>query len=48
MAALSKYAKQWVVFLKERGFTNHEVVAILKHEGAMHVTTQIESGSIAR
>ena len=58
MAALSKYAKQRIVSLKERGFTNREVVAILKREGAVvYVTTQIvrrchkcyvETGSIAR
>ena len=39
---MSKYAKQWIVFLKERGFTNLEVAATLKHEGAVvQVTTQI-------
>ena len=58
MAALSKYAKQRIVSLKERGLTNREVVAILKREGTVvHVTTQIvqrchkryaETGSIAR
>ena len=57
MVALSKYAKQRIVFLKERGFTNRKVVAIMKREGALHVTTQIvrrrhkryvETGSIAR
>ena len=40
--ALSKYVKQRIVSLKERGLTNCEVVAILKREGDMvHVTTQI-------
>ena len=58
MAALSKYVKQRIVSLKERGLTNREVIAILKREGDMvHVTTQIvrcchkcyvETGSIAR
>ena len=58
MAALSKYVKQRIVSLKERGLTNREVVPILKREGAMvHVTTQmvrrchkcyVETGSIAR
>ena len=58
MVALSKYAKQRIVSLKERGFTNCKVVAILEREGAVvHVTTQIvrrcykhyvETGSIAR
>ena len=39
MAALSKYAKQRIVSLKERGLTNHEVVAILKRERAViHVS----------
>ena len=57
-AALSKYVKQRIVSLKERGLTNCEVVAILKREGDMfHVTTQIvrrchkryvETGSILR
>ena len=57
MAALSKYVKQRIVSLKERGLTNREVVAILKHEGdVVHVTTQmvrrchkryLETGSIA-
>ena len=42
MAALSKYVKQRIVSLKERGLTNRGVVAILKREGDMvHVTTQI-------
>ena len=42
MAAVSKYAKQRIVSLKKRGFTNCEVVAILKREGAVvHITTQI-------
>ena len=41
-AALSKFVKQRIVSLKERGLTNREVVAILKREGDMvHVTTQI-------
>ena len=58
MAALSKYVKQRIVSLKERGLIDHEVVAILKGEGDMvHVTTQtvrhchkcyVETGSIAR
>ena len=57
MAALSKYAKQWIVFLNVRGFINREVVAIMNREGAVHVTTQIvqrchkhyvETGSIAK
>ena len=56
MAALSKYAKQWIVFLKERGFTNREVVVNNK-AWRSRVTTQIvlrchkhyvESSSIAR
>ena len=42
MAALSKFVKQRIVSLKERGLTNCEVVAILKREGDMvHVTTQV-------
>ena len=58
MAILSKYAKQWFVFLKGRGLTNREVVAILKcEEAVVHVIMQIvqccykhyvENGSIAR
>ena len=41
-AALSKFVKQRIVSLKERGLTNCEVVAILKREGDMvHVTTQV-------
>ena len=49
---MSKYVKQRIVSLKERGLTNHEVVAILKCEGDMiHVTTHkryVKTGSIAR
>ena len=58
MAALSKYVKQRIVSLKERGLTNRKVVVILKREGDMvHITTQmvrrchkryVETGSVAR
>ena len=49
MAALSKNVIQRIVSLKERGFSNREVLATLKREGAVvHVTMQIVRGCLKR
>ena len=43
MVILSKYVKERIVSLKERGLTNREVIETLKHEGAtvIQVTMQV-------